>query len=60
MVKNIVIKPKYKYNNVAFSTPMNNAIWFTYSALKRIINPKIEPIIRNNFAKILEKGLNRP
>ena len=60
MVKNIVINPKYKYNNVAFSTPINKAIRFTYSALSKLINPNIEPTIRNNLAKILEKGLNKP
>mgnify|MGYP004284838559 FL=1 len=60
MVKNIVTKPKYRYNNVAFSTPINKAIRFTYSALSKLINPNIEPTIRNNLAKILEKGLNKP
>tara|TARA_A100001011_G_C13780458_1_gene622916 strand:- start:346 stop:513 length:168 start_codon:yes stop_codon:yes gene_type:complete len=52
--------PKYKYNNVAFSTPMNIAIRLTYSEPSKLINPNIEPSIRNNFAKILEKGLNKP
>ena len=60
IVKNIVTKPKYRYNNVAFSTPMNKAMLLTYSALSKLINPNIEPTMRNNLAKILAKGLNRP
>tara|TARA_B100001559_G_C16497960_1_gene621821 strand:+ start:152 stop:394 length:243 start_codon:yes stop_codon:yes gene_type:complete len=60
IVKNIVTNPKYRYNNVAFSTPMNKAMLLTYSALSKLINPNIEPTTRNNLAKILEKGLKRP
>ena len=60
MVKNIMTNPKYKYNNVAFSTPMNSAIRLTYSEPSKLINPNIDPSIRNNLAKILEKGLNKP
>jgi|TARA_B100001094_G_C18032685_1_gene720947 hypothetical protein len=60
IVKKIVTKPKYRYNNVAFSTPINKAMLFTYSALSKLINPNIEPTMRNNLANILEKGLNSP
>ena len=58
--KNIVTSPKYRYSNVAFSTPTKRAISLTYFEPKRLKKPSNEPINNNSFANILAKGLIKP
>ena len=60
MNKKIVTNPKYRQSKVAFSTPTKSAISLTYLEPSRLNNPKIDPIIKNNLAKMLANGLMIP